>query len=267
MIRKPAVAGTFYPGSTKRLEAFLEEAVHPVADPIVAVGVVSPHAGYRYSGTVAAAVFGRVEVPDAVVLLGPNHTGRGDAAALMAGGTWEMPQGPVPIHADLAHAILEIAPLVHIDARAHAGEHSLETQLPFLQYFRPQLSIVPLCFKPLSLAACQEIGLELACTVEQAAGPVLIVASTDMSHYETHVTAQRKDALAIAQILRRDARGLYEIAEAEGISMCGLTPVAVMLAAVNRLGATRAQQVGYMTSGEINGDWDRVVGYLGVTIH
>ncbi|UCD11260.1 MAG: AmmeMemoRadiSam system protein B [Nitrospinaceae bacterium] len=267
MIRLAAAAGQFYPETPLALVEEIEKHVDREAVKQPAKAVIAPHAGIRYSGDVAGAVYSRTEIPPTVILLGPNHTGRGDAAALMAGGAWEMPQGPVPIHADLAHAILEIAPLVHIDARAHAGEHSLETQLPFLQYFRPQLSIVPLCFKPLSLAACQEIGLELACTVEQAAGPVLIVASTDMSHYETHVTAQRKDALAIAQILRRDARGLYEIAEAEGISMCGLTPVAVMLAAVNRLGATRAQQVGYMTSGEINGDWDRVVGYLGVTIH
>lgn len=266
MVRLPAVAGQFYPETPSALIAEIEKHVHREEEKRCAKGIIAPHAGIRYSGDVAGAVYSRIAIPATVILLGPNHTGRGEAVALMAEGVWKMPQGEVSIDGGLAQAILQASPRVRIDSRAHQGEHSLEMQLPFLQYFLREFAIVPICFRQQSLAACQEIGLAIARAVEQAPGPVLIVASSDMCHYETHVTALRKDALAIAQIVRRDPKGLYETAEAEAISMCGLTPVAVMLTAVNRLGATRAEEAGYMTSGEINGDWDRVVGYLGMVI-
>jgi len=265
-LRLPAVAGQFYPETPGALIAEVEKHVLRSRDRQPARGVIAPHAGIRYSGDVAGAVYSRVEIPPSVVLLGPNHTGRGEAVALMAAGVWTMPQGEVAVDGELARAILQESHHVRIDERAHQGEHSLEMQLPFLQYFRRELAIVPICLKHQSLAACEEIGTAIARAVERAPGPVLIVASSDMSHYQTHATTQRQDALAIAHLFRRDAKGLYETVRAEGISMCGLTPVAVMLSAVNRLGARRVEQAAYMTSGEINGDWDRVVGYLGMVI-
>jgi len=263
-IRPPAVAGVFYPESSSALIEEIEKHIVKGETRRPALGVVAPHAGIRYSGDVAGAVYSRIEIPRRVVLLGPNHTGRGADAALMAEGRWAMPQGEVPVDGDLAHRILGGASRLRADESAHAGEHALETQLPFMQYFKGGFSIVPVCLRRQSLAECEEIGLAIARAVEASGEPVLIVASTDMSHYETHTTARRKDALAKEQIAKRDPKGLCETVRAEAISMCGLQPVMVMLFAVNRLGATRTEEAGYMTSGDINGDWDRVVGYLGM---
>jgi len=263
-VRPPAVAGMFYPETPSALIAEVEKHIVKGEAKRLALGAVAPHAGIRYSGDVAGAVYSRIEIPRRVVLLGPNHTGRGADAALMAEGIWAMPQGEVPIDGDLAQQILGGAPRLRADESAHAGEHALETQLPFLQYFKDGFAIVPVCLRRQSAAECEEIGLAIARAVLEVGEPVLIVASTDMSHYETHTTARRKDALAKEQIAKRDPKGLCETVRAEAISMCGLAPVMAMLFAVNRLGATRAEEAGYMTSGEINGDWDRVVGYLGM---
>ena len=263
-VRPPAVAGTFYPETPSALIAEIEKHIVKGEAKRLALGAVAPHAGIRYSGDVAGVVYSRIEIPRRVVLLGPNHTGRGADAALVAEGYWKMPQGEVPIDADLAQQILGGASRLRADESAHAGEHALETQLPFLQYFKDGFAIVPLCLRRQSTAACEEIGLAIARAVLAVDEPVLIVASTDMSHYESHTTARRKDALAKEQIAKRDPKGLSETVRAEAISMCGLQPVMAMLFAVNHLGATRAEEAGYMTSGEINGDWDRVVGYLGM---
>ncbi len=266
MIRKPAVAGTFYPGSASRLQAFLEDAVQPAPDPLVAVGVVSPHAGYVYSGRVAGAVFGRVAVPDTVLLLGPNHTGMGTPASIMSQGAWVTPLGSVPIATDLASALKAANPILEEDALAHAHEHSLEVQVPFLRHRNPAVRIVPVAFMLRTFAEVEEVGLSIAEVLKTWPDPVLMVASSDMTHYESADRAKEKDARAIERVLELDAEGLLDTTKRFGITMCGAIPTAVLLVAARTLGATRGELVTYATSGDVSGDYGSVVGYAGMVV-
>lgn len=266
MIRRPAVAGQFYPGDPEKLRAFLEESVRPGPEPAAAVGVVSPHAGYVYSGRVAGAVFGRVRVPDAVILLGPNHTGLGTEASIVSHGAWATPLGPVSIHGELAEALRAESALFEEDALAHAHEHSLEVQVPFLQYRNPGVRIVPIAFMLRDLAAVEEAGEAVASVVARWRDPVLLVASSDMTHYEPQDRAREKDARAIERVLALDPEGLLDTTKRFGITMCGVIPTAVLLVAARRLGATGGELVTYATSGEVSGDLRSVVGYAGMVI-
>jgi MEMO1 family protein len=266
MIRRPAVAGQFYPGSPDRLRAFLEEAMPPGPEPPAAVGVVSPHAGYVYSGRVAGAVFGRVQVPDAVVLLGPNHTGMGTSASIVSRGAWATPLGPVPIHEELAEALKAAGALFQEDTLAHAHEHSLEVQIPFLQHRNPGVAIVPIAFLLRDLASMEEAGEAIASVLARWPDPVLLVASSDMTHYEPHDRAREKDAKAIDRVLALDPRGLLDTTKRFGITMCGAIPTAVLLVAARKLGAAGGELVTYATSGEVSGDLGSVVGYAGIVI-
>lgn len=266
MIRLPAVAGRFYEAKPSLLRREIETYLVHTDHKEEAVGVISPHAGYLYSGHVAGAVYGRIFVPDTVVILGPNHTGLGQPAAVMASGTWQMPFGPVEIEEKLAWYILENSEVLTDDYEAHLYEHSLEVQIPFLQYLNPKLKIVPLCLSLLSLDEIEEIGRAIAQGIIQYRQPVLIVASTDMSHYVPHHIAKEKDMLAIQEILRLDHVGLLEVVARERISMCGVVPTAATLVATKALGAREAELVKYATSGEISGDFYQVVGYAGLII-
>lgn len=230
-----------------------------------ALGVVSPHAGFMYSGDVAGAVFSLIEIPDTVILIGPNHTGNGTRISLMSEGSWSMPFGSVEIDTELAREIC--SPIIQHDNGAHIYEHSLETQIPFMQYFRRDFKIVPICLMHVSYEMCEEISREIVdAIVRLKRRPVLIVASSDMTHYESHQSASRKDHDAIDCILKRDAKGLYTIVQKHDISMCGVNPVTVMLLSCNQMGAKECELVKYMTSGEVSGDFDSVVGYAGVII-
>ena len=266
MIRLPAVAGRFYesnPGHLKReIEAYLE----PEAPREAAIAAVCPHAGYMYSGHVAGAVFSRLLVPEKVVILGPNHTGLGAPAAIMVEGTWQMPLGPVPIAQDLAREILAQSQVLEEDVEAHLYEHSLEVQVPFLQYLNPRVEIVPICLSALPVAALEDIGLALARAISNYPEPVLIVASTDMSHYVPHEVAKQKDALAIERILALDYAGLIQVVQRERISMCGVYPTASTIVAAKALGAREGRLIKYATSGEVSGDFYQVVGYAGIII-
>jgi AmmeMemoRadiSam system protein B len=266
MNRKPAVAGTFYPGSEGRLQAFLEDAVRPVPEPMAAVGVVSPHAGYVYSGKVAGAVFGRVAVPNQALLLGPNHTGMGTPASIMSRGAWITPVGSAPIAADLADALKAAGPILEEDALAHAHEHSLEVQVPFLLHRNPAVAIVPVAFMLGGFPEVEEVGLAIAEVLKTWPAPVLMVASSDMTHYESAERAKEKDAKAIERVLELDAEGLLDTTKRFGITMCGAIPTAVLLVAARALGATRGELVTYATSGDVSGDYGSVVGYAGMVI-
>lgn len=266
MTRRPAVAGQFYPGDAGELRAFLEGAVPRDAEPEAALGVVAPHAGYVYSGGVAGRVFGRVRVPDACVLLGPNHTGLGTRASIVSRGSWLTPLGVAPIHEPLADALKAACPLLEEDAVAHAHEHSLEVEVPFLQYRNPSVRIVPVAFLLRSQAEVEEAGEGIASVLASWPEPVLLVASSDMTHYEPDRRAREKDAVAIERVLALDPAGLLDTVKRDRISMCGVIPTAVLLVAARRLGATRGELVAYATSGEASGDFDRVVGYAGMRI-
>lgn len=266
MLRQPAVAGQFYPGTAPRLRAELTTYVSyaPVRKNVI--GVISPHAGYMYSGSVAGHLFGLIHVPETVVILGPNHHGVGAAAALYPPGEWMTPLGAVPIDAPLAELVRQHAPLVREDATAHLYEHSLEVQVPFLQHVQPEVSIVPICLGFNDIASCQALGTGLARAVAAYGQPVLIVASSDMTHYESADNARRKDNLALHEVLSLNPEGLVTTCRNHGITMCGVIPSAVMLRAALELGATRAVLEKYATSGDVTGDQRQVVAYAAVTI-
>jgi len=264
MVREPAVAGRFYEGERRALARDVGRllAAGGEPEPVRAIGVVAPHAGYVYSGGVAGAVYRRAVVPSRVIVLGPNHTGLGERAALWTGQAWRTPLGDVPVDPALTASLA--GGLVTADARAHAREHSLEVQVPFLQVVRPDVAIAALCLGPLDFDECAELGRTVAAAA-RAAG-ALVVASSDMSHYIPAAEAREKDRRAIDRILALDAEGLHRTVRREGITMCGVIPATVMLVAARELGATGAELVRYAHSGQVSGDDDAVVGYAGVVV-
>jgi AmmeMemoRadiSam system protein B len=267
MVRRAAVAGHFYPRNAASLRALLGEMVDPRAKKEKARAVVSPHAGFSFSGYVAGAVYSSVVLPEHFLILGPSHRGQRSLFGIMTEGSWETPLGEVPIDSVLAEALLHNSPLVKEEEAAHGEEHSLEVQLPFLQYLRSGFSFVPVSVSPAAdFGSLEELGNALAAAVREAGRDVLIVASTDMSHYVSQETAREKDFLAIERIQALDARGLYDIVQAQAISMCGFQATTAAILAAKQLGASRADLVRYMTSGETSGDYHQVVGYAGLRL-
>jgi AmmeMemoRadiSam system protein B len=263
--RHPAVAGRFYPKDPQKLRSAVESFL-PHGEKVGAFGCVVPHAGYVYSGQVAGAVFARIEVPKRCIVLCPNHTGLGQALAIMSRGTWETPLGTVSVDTELAEALKErFSPLAE-DAEAHQGEHAVEVELPFLQTILPDVTFVPIALGTRRFEILQALGKAMAAVIAGRSGPVLIVASSDMNHYENDAVTRIKDHKAIDRILALDARGLFEVVAAENISMCGFGPVVAMLTAAAQLGARQAELVKYCTSGDVSGDQEMVVGYAGVVV-
>lgn len=266
-VRAAAVAGLFYPGDAAHLRRTVETLLgEKIRTKVKAHGVVVPHAGYVYSGSTAAAVYRLIEIPRRVVLIGPNHTGLGDPVAAAGEGEWAYPGGQVPIDAGLAAALRAEVGAVRIDDRAHRGEHSLEVQVPFLHALRPDAAILPVVLKHLSYRNAAALAEGLARAVRKSGDDVLIVASSDMTHFESRERAEQQDRLAISRIVAMDPEGLYQTVEDHGITMCGYIPAVVMLAAAKALGATRADLVAYATSGDVTRDDTSVVGYAGITI-
>jgi AmmeMemoRadiSam system protein B len=271
MNRHPAVAGHFYPGSRDALREQVKGFIVPAARKAKALGVMVPHAGLIYSGAVAGAVYSGIELPDTFVLIGPNHTGLGAPVSIMTSGTWETPLGAVGIDTELATTIQSKSRRFQEDPLAHLREHSLEVQLPFIQYLKEHFTIVPIQLLDTRLATCQEVGRAIAEAIrewqDKAAGRrALVVASSDMSHYEPADTARAKDEKAIERILHLDPAGLHHTVMDSGITMCGYGPAAAMLFACKELGATGAELVKYTNSGDVSGDFDQVVGYAGVVV-
>ncbi len=234
---------------------------------IKGLAFLSPHAGYIYSGSVAGMVFSKVHIPDDIILLGPNHTGMGERVAVYPSGSWNMPFGKVAINERLSRLVRERIPVVRDDTIAHLMEHSLEVQLPFLQYLNPSIRIVPIIFMPIDLRISLEIGDGLADLVKEYDGDVLIVISSDMNHYEPHSTTKQKDMEAIQEILELDPNGLWDVVRNKDISMCGAIPAVVGIEACKGLGAKGAHLIAHATSGEVSGDFEHVVGYAGIVIH
>ncbi len=245
----------------------IQEMVDPDADKENAKCVISPHAGYVYSGKVAGSVFSSVLLPDRFIILGPNHGDTSTRIALMKRGVWETPLGDVPIEASLAQSILDQSDKIQEDEKSHVQEHSLEVQIPFIQFFREDIAIVPISIAyTASYKDLEELGKALSQSIRAYDRDVLIVASTDMSHYVSQEEAQEKDFLAIHKILQMDAEGLYEIVRKENISMCGYQPTVASIIASRELQARKAELIRYQTSGEVSGDFFKVVGYAGIRI-
>jgi MEMO1 family protein len=265
MVRQPAVAGKFYTNDPDQLREELTTMV-PQGEAGRVIGIIAPHAGYVYSGKTAGRVYGAITVPDAVLLMGPNHTGMGAKVALAPPGEWLTPLGRAPVNEKLSRLVLQHAPGAREDLAAHQYEHSLEVQLPFLQYKNPNVSIAALCLSYLDADSVKKIGEGIARAISEYGGEVLIVASSDMTHYESASSAKAKDDRALAQIAALNPAGLLKTCAEFDVTMCGVIPAAVMLVAAKSLGATASRLLNYSTSGEANGDLDRVVAYAAVTV-
>ena len=271
-IRMPAVAGTFYPGDPAELASQIDEYVSSAKAKHKAFGCIVPHAGYVYSGHVAGAVYGTLDLPKPCIVLGPNHRGVGAPLATQTRGAWQTPPGLAPIDEALAAEFVAAFPTLADDDAAHANEHSIEVQLPFLQRLIPDLRFVPICVGTSNFALLTSLGEALAAVIARSGQRIMLIASSDMNHYESDAITRVKDRKAIDAILTFGlpggdaARRLYETVYREQISMCGFAPVVAMLAACRNLGATRAELVRYATSGDVNGDRGRVVGYAGMIV-
>jgi hypothetical protein len=266
VVRHPAVAGRFYPSDRDTLLEDVQSYLLPQVATKPALGCVAPHAGYVYSGPVAGAVFASLDIPQRCIVLCPNHTGKGRPLAVMSSGAWETPLGQVPIDAPLADVLKMKFPLLTEDENAHCSEHAIEVELPFLQTRRPDLRFVPIALGTGQFDVLEKLGEAVAEAVQSQAGRILIIASSDMNHYENDAVTRIKDHKAIDRILALNARGLFEVVMKEKISMCGFGPTVVMLTATKHLGATSAELIKYATSGDVSGDRDMVVGYAGVVV-
>jgi len=301
--REPAVAGTFYPRAAAAVAAEAARLVSPPdggGAPAPAIAVVSPHAGWRYSGALAGKLFAGVVVPERVLVLAPNHTGRGPRASVYSGilggshpprdglgraepglphaigggdddggatpSSWRLPGLDVPIDEGFVAALRAEAPALRADRDAHEDEHAIEVLLPLIAARQPNLRLAAVVLGGLGFPECEALGGGIARAIARADGPTLIVASSDMSHYLADAEARATDRLALAPLAAADPRGLFEAVRAHGISMCGYLPATVALVAARALGATRASVVGYATSADAGGDRDRVVGYAAVRI-
>jgi hypothetical protein len=270
-IRQPAVAGRFYPAHGQRLRAEVESYVTPPLDalpePMIrALGCLVPHAGYMYSGHVAGAVYRRLELPQRVIILCPNHTGMGEPLAIMSRGAWRTPLGDACIAEDLATELMQRMPLLSEDEEAHRSEHALEVQLPFLQVLDPDFQFVPIAVGTSNFEVLSALGVAIGNVVAKQSGRVLIIASSDMNHYENDAVTRVKDQRAIDQLLALSPQGLYDVVRDGEISMCGYGPAVIMLTAAMKLGAQQAELIRYATSGDVSGDKNMVVGYAGIAI-
>ena len=266
MLRLPAVAGQFYPANPRELSSLVQQCLHqesPAPKERVK-GCLVPHAGYVYSGKVAGAVFALIEIPAKVIVLGVRHFPRGENVAILSDGAWQTPLGDLPIDTQLAQACKTQCPILKEDAVAHAQEHSLEVQLPFLQVLQPNVQFVPVALGTIQFEELEEIGEAVARVITSSHEEILLLVTSDLNHYEDDLITRKKDAMAIAQLEAMDPRGLYDACRKESISMCGLGPAVAALVALRALGAKQAETVMHATSAAISGDYRRVVGYAGL---
>lgn len=268
IIRKPAVSGQFYPGSAQKLKQDIEKFIDKGASRQEGIGCILPHAGYNYSGQVAGKTVSRLIIKDNVVLLGPNHTGLGAQFSIMTEGYWQTPLGEVNINSSLAKGILNKSKNLSDDMGAHLYEHSLEVELPFLQYFNSAVKIVPMVVTEGEISTYKEIAGSIAEAIQDfnLKDSTLIIASSDMTHHEPKRLAEKKDKEAIEAILELNEDKLIDKINRLNISMCGYVPTAIMLIAAKLLGAKQAELISYQTSGDITGDYSSVVGYAGIII-
>ncbi|MHC2995394.1 MAG: AmmeMemoRadiSam system protein B [Candidatus Atribacteria bacterium] len=278
-LRKPAVAGSFYAGDSKSLNIQIEKCfLHKIGpgkipSAVLAgerkiVGLISPHAGYMYSGPIAAHGFYKIALdgkPDTIIILGPNHRGFGADVSIMINGKWETPLGELEIDKDIAENILNNSKIIKVDNKAHQSEHSIEVQLPFIQYiFGKNVKIIPICMTRQDINTDIEIARSICSSVVNK--NILIIASSDFTHYEPQEYAQNVDKQAINAILEFNPNKLYDMIYQQNLTMCGPGPITVMLIACKTLGAKKAELLKYATSGDITNIYNQVVGYASLII-
>jgi AmmeMemoRadiSam system protein B len=266
MFRRAAVAGQFYPADKEFLKQELKKMVTVAPNRRKVSGLLAPHAGYVYSGACAGQGYGRVVLPETVIVLGVNHRGHGAPFALDGNTIWETPLGNVEVNAELRSRLLGISKLFALDNQAGAAEHSLEVQVPFIQYTSPGSRILPITIAAHRLADLLAAGHAIAELIKENDN-VMMVASSDMSHYIPAADARELDFKAIERLLQLDAQGLYRVVQENRISMCGVAPAVIMLAAARETGANQAELVCYTHSGEVSGDFAEVVGYASLIVY
>jgi AmmeMemoRadiSam system protein B len=278
--RKAVFAGQFYEADPEKLKDRIEWCFkHPLGPGSIptpssvrsktSVGFISPHAGYVYSGPIAAHTYyylAKEGRPDTFIILGPNHTGMGAAVAIWPDGVWETPLGRIEIDKELASEISENSNFAKLDTVAHSEEHSIEVQLPFLQYIFNGFKIVPISMLYQSPETAKDLADAILKAVEDLQRDIIIIASTDMSHYEPHELAVKKDREALEKIVALDPEGLYSTVIERNITMCGVGPVMTLLYVARRLGSSKGEILKYATSGDVTGEMSWVVGYASVRI-
>jgi AmmeMemoRadiSam system protein B len=273
MIREPAVAGRFYPSDPRELSKIVHDCVdagaadgegHTHGEKTSVIACMVPHAGYVFSGGVAGAVYARVKLPHRVIILGPRHRPPGANLAIQSEGAWQTPLGNLEIDSQMAHAMIAACPLLVEDEVAHRREHSIEVQIPFIQVLVPEGRFVPIAIGTLDFGKLTELGHSLAKVISVSGASVLIVASSDMNHYESDEITRVKDGLAMDQLLALNPCGLWDVVRNNSITMCGVGPAVAALTAAIDLGAKHAELLRYATSGDIFGERERVVGYAGM---
>ncbi len=265
-LRIPAVAGQFYPAAFSSLKQELNKLCPDIKQKKDAKALLLPHAGYIYSGRVAGITLANVNLKDIFIILGPNHTGAGEPISMDVEETWQTPLGEIKIQLELAKEILNSSSYITKDSKAHSFEHSIEVQLPFLQHFKSKFLIVPIIIGEKSLEIYKQTGRDIASAIKKLGiqDRVQIIASSDMTHYESASVAENKDKKAMDALLKLDPNLLFDTVKQESISMCGYAPAIIMLEALANLGATRAELIKYENSGATSGDYDSVVGYAGL---
>jgi len=264
MLRRPAVAGQFYPSDPAELTALVQSYTRQQKAVAEVKACLVPHAGYVYSGHVAGVVLGRLKLPKQIVILGVRHYPRGEKAAILSSGAWRTPLGDAAIDEGLAEALKKACPLLREDSVAHGAEHSLEVQVPFLQVLAPGFAFVPIALGTVRFEELVEIGDGIGSVLAGAREEILLLTTSDLNHYENDAVTRMKDGKAIEQLLAMDARGLYDVCRNEEISMCGLGPAVAMLTALKSMGAEKAELVKHATSADVSGDYSAVVGYAGM---
>jgi AmmeMemoRadiSam system protein B len=273
MIRKPAVAGLFYeldPDSLrKQIEWCFKHRLGPGNMPVMGSkrdikGVIAPHAGYIYSGPVAAHTYHEIAedgFPETFIILCPNHTGMGSGVSAMKEGSWETPLGLADIDAEFADLMIKNASIIDSNADAHLREHSAEVQLPFLQYLNPDFKFVPVTMWMQDIETSTEIGNSIYKTASELGRDVVVIASTDFTHYQPQNVAQTQDMKVIDAIKAMDENLMINRVAQLNVTMCGYGPVAATMVATKKMGATNCEILKYATSGDATGDKSSVVAY------
>ena len=264
MIRKPAVAGQFYPGTREAVTRHIRSFDGKVAQKLPCIGGIAPHAGYMYSGSVAGELYSCIEITPTVIILAPNHRGPFVRFALSPADSWHTPLGDAAVDKELAEAIAKAFPALELNAAPHEAEHSAEVQVPFLQYFRPDVKILPIVIAEQDYEPLAQLGAAIAGAIRGK--NVLVIASSDMTHFENAENAKRLDTMALDKVRALDPKALHKVVHENDISMCGISPAVVMLNAAIELGAKNAEIVRYANSGDVTGDFNSVVGYASVRV-
>ncbi|MGR3311497.1 MAG: AmmeMemoRadiSam system protein B [Candidatus Brocadiales bacterium] len=266
MVRQPVVAGSFYPLDAATLRAQIEGFIDKGCTKERVLGIVAPHAGYAYSGKVAGAVFSHSIIPETALILAPNHSGYGPLYSIWPNGSWRTPLGDVAIDVELVQELLYECDILEKDKDAHKAEHSAEVMVPFLQCFNPKIKVAVIVISSSNFSEIKTFGVNISSAIKRVRPNTLVIASSDMTHYESRQSANRKDKVAINEILALNEYGLYDKVHEMDISMCGVSPVISMLVCSKERGARHGELVLYGTSGDTTGDYEQVVGYAGIII-